>query len=93
MIKTEIRKAKCDDWEEEMHAPLDVDEQELAEKFMRKRSFPFMLRSWSRVVFDGIADGGRRTLWRFEDAIGRTVRFEMDLGHSTEEWLKPFYKR
>ena len=93
MSKTEIRKAKCGKWEEVIRAPKGVDEQELAEKFMRKRSFPYMLRSWTRVVFDGIADSRRGTLWRFEDAVGRTVRFEMDLGHSTEEWLKPFYKK
>jgi|GEM_PF-5319083 len=92
MNKTEIRRASCDNWEEEIRAAVDIDEQELAEKFMHKKSFPFMLRSWTRVVFDGIADSRRGTLWRFEDATGRTVRFEMDLGHSTEEWLKPFYK-
>lgn len=85
MIKTEIRKAKCGKWEESIRAPLNIDEGELAEKFMRKRSFPFLLNAYPGLVLEGL---GSRLLWRFEDRFGTTVCFEVNIGTGTEKWLK-----
>ena len=89
MIKRETRKATCDNWVEEIRAPIDVDEYELAEQFMRKRSLPFFLTSFSSPFYDGVCNDGRSLLWRFEDRFGTTIRFEVSLGTSTEAWLKP----
>jgi hypothetical protein len=84
MIKTEIRKAKCGKWEEMIRAPINIDERELAEKFMRKRSFPFLLNTRPSLKLEN----WHPLLWRFEDRFGTTVCFEIDNGSGTEAWLK-----
>ena len=84
MSKTEIRIAKCGKWEEVIRAPKGVDEGELAEKFMRKRSFPFLLNAFPGLKLEN----WHPLLWRFEDRFGTTVCFEVSHGSETDAWLK-----
>lgn len=84
MSKTEIRTAKCGKWNEIIRVKKGIDEGELAEKFMRKRSFPFLLNAFPGLTLENQYP----LLWRFEDRFGRTICFEVDNGFGTEAWIK-----
>ena len=85
MIKREARVASCNDWKETIRAPIGVNEFDLAAQFLKKRSLPFKLNWAPGLTVDWIDT--YCIIWRFRDAFGTTIRFEISIGSKTKDWL------